>query len=101
VALMLNEKNIEALTAILAEGMAHSLASNPELDRVLGQALRTDIPQWATFLAARGVLVPSTLTDDELLACDVEQESKESPMDRAEVAASIRDRLERIARGEV
>ena len=98
---MLNEKNIEALTAILTEGMAHSLASNPELDRVLGQALRTDTPQWATFLAARGVLVPSTLTDDELLACDVEQESKESPMDRAEVAASIRDRLERIARGDV
>ena len=98
---MLNERNVEALTAILTEGMAHTLASNPDLDRVVGQALRMDIPQWAVFLAARGVLVPSALSDDELLACDVEQQSKESPMERAEVAASVRERLERIARGEV
>jgi hypothetical protein len=94
-------KNVEALTAILREGMAPSLASNPELERVPGQALRTDLPQWAAFLAARGVLAPSALSDDELLACDVEQESRESPMERAEVAASVRERLERIARGEV
>jgi hypothetical protein len=40
-------------------------------------------------------------SDDELLACDVEQQGKESPMERAEVAASVRERLERIARGEV
>ena len=97
---MQNVKNVEALTAILMEGMAHTLASNPEVDRVLGQALRSDLPQWAAFLAARGVLVPSALSDDELLACDVEQESKESPVDRAEVAASVRERLERVARGE-
>ena len=98
---MLNEKNVEALTAILTEGMVHSLASNPEVDRVLGQALRADLPQWAAFLAARGVLVPSALTDDELLACDVERQSKESPMERAEVAATVRERLERFARGEI
>ena len=98
---MPSERNVRALTAILMEGMAHTLASNPEVDRVLGQALRSDLPQWAAFLAARGVLVPSALTDDELLACDVEQQSRESPMERAEVAASVRERLERFARGEV
>ncbi len=50
---------------------------------------------------AEGVLVPSALTDDALLACGVDPESRESPVERAEVAASVRERLERIARGEV
>ncbi|MBA2458716.1 MAG: hypothetical protein H0V43_07150 [Gemmatimonadales bacterium] len=47
------------------------------------------------------MLVPSALTDDALLACGVDPESRESPVERAEVAASVRERLERIARGEV
>jgi hypothetical protein len=47
------------------------------------------------------VIVASSLTDDELLARGVDQESRESPMERAEVAAAVRERLERIARGEV
>jgi hypothetical protein len=50
---MRNMRNVEALTAILLEGMAHTLATDPEVDRVLGQALRSDLPQWAAFLAAR------------------------------------------------
>jgi hypothetical protein len=51
------------------------------------------------YLASQGVLVVSSLTDDELLACDVGGDGRETPMERAEVAAAVRDRLERIARG--
>ena len=47
------------------------------------------------------ILVPSALTEDELIACDVDQESSQPSRDRAEVARAVRDRLERFARGEV
>jgi hypothetical protein len=40
------------------------------------------------------------LTDDELLACEMDQESKENPIDRGEIARAVRDRLERFAKGE-
>ena len=51
------------------------------------------------YLASQGVLVVGSLTEDELLACDVGREVRETPMERAEVAAAVREGLERIARG--
>jgi hypothetical protein len=51
------------------------------------------------YLASHGVLVVGSLTDDELVACDLDPELREAPMERAEVAASVRERLERYARG--
>ena len=76
------------------------------------QALRKVIDAWMSgaahgraaghlpeYLASQGVLVVGSLTDDELLACDVGREVRETPMERAEVAASVRGALERIARG--
>ena len=53
------------------------------------------------YLASQGVLVVSSLTDDELVTCDAESELKEAPVERAEVAAAVRERLERYARGKV
>jgi hypothetical protein len=76
--LMANERNIEALTEVLLEALPQ--------------------PNVAPALLAS---LPSSLIDDELVACEVDQESREFPMERAEVVASIRERLERIARGEV
>ena len=55
---------------------------------------------FAEHLAARGVLVPPALTDDKLLACEVDQETRQSPVERAEAAASFRERPKRFARGE-
>jgi hypothetical protein len=51
------------------------------------------------YLASHGVLVVGSLTDDELVACEVEPELRKAPVERAEVAASVRERLERYARG--
>jgi hypothetical protein len=76
------------------------------------RALRSVIHRWMTevgaglrgadrlpeYLASQGVLVVSSLTDDELVACDAESELKEAPVERAEVAAAVRERLERYAR---
>jgi hypothetical protein len=89
---MPNERNIEALTELLLEALPQPNVAAPALMAGVAKAL-------AESLASRGVIVPSSLTDDELLACEVEQESKESPMERAEVAAAVRERLERVARG--
>jgi hypothetical protein len=90
---MPNERNIEALTELLLEALPQPNVAGPALVAGVAKAL-------AESLASRGVIVPSSLTDDELLACEVDQESKESPMERAEVAAAVRERLERVARGE-
>ena len=48
------------------------------------------------YLASQGVLVVGSLTDDEVVAWDVD---REPPMQRAEIAAAIRERLEGLARG--
>jgi hypothetical protein len=90
---MPNERNIEALTELLLEALPQPNVAAPALVAGVAKAL-------AESLASAGVIVPSSLTDDELLACEVDQESTESPMERAEVAAALRERLERIARGE-
>jgi hypothetical protein len=47
------------------------------------------VPIAARWLASHGVLLPSALTDDELLACEVDEESSESPVERAEVAVPM------------
>jgi hypothetical protein len=47
------------------------------------------------------VLVVGALTDDELAACDVDTALSEMPVERAEVAAAVRERLEHLARGDV
>ncbi len=90
---MPNERNIEALTELLLEALPQPNVAAPVLVAGVAKAL-------AATLAGQGVIVPSSLTDDELLACEVEQELRESPLERAEVAAAVRSRLERIARGE-
>jgi hypothetical protein len=90
---MPNERNIEALTELLLEALPQPKVAAPGLVAGVAKAV-------AESLASRGVIVPSSLTDDELLACEVDQRSKESPMERAEVAAVVRERLERVARGE-
>jgi hypothetical protein len=90
---MPNERNIEALTEVLLEALPQPNVEAPALVAGVARAI-------AESLARRGVIVPSALTDDELLACEVDKESRESPMERAEVAAAVRERLERIARGE-
>jgi hypothetical protein len=54
----------------------------------------------AESLASRGVIVPSRLTDDELLACEVDPTEQGVPSGAAEVAAAVREGLERITTGE-
>jgi hypothetical protein len=90
---MANERNIEALTEVLLEALPQPNVAVPAVLAGVVKAL-------AESLASRGVNVPTALTDDELLACVVDQESKESPMERAEVAAAVRERLERLAKGD-
>ena len=90
---MPNDRNIEALTELLLDALPQPNVATPALVAGVAEAL-------AESLASRGVIVPSSLTDDELLACEVDQESRESPMERAEVATAMRERLERIARRE-
>jgi hypothetical protein len=90
---MPNERNIEALTELLLEALPQPNVAAPALVVGVARAI-------AESLTSRGVIVPSSLTDDELLACEVDEASKESPMERAEVAAAVRVRLERIAKGE-
>ena len=103
---MPNEKNVQALTAVIRKAWAaqagdwarrhNAKGTNPE--PLPSMAL--DFRRLAADLAAEGVLVTRVLTDDQLLACEVDQESREPPLDRAEVAAIVRERLDRFARGE-
>jgi hypothetical protein len=94
---MPNGRNVEKLTDALMRAARDWSRERPQAIDFLNLGM---VMAFAKHLAARGVLAPSALTDDELLACAVEKETGEAPMERAEVAASIRDRLERIARGE-
>jgi hypothetical protein len=93
---MTNEKNVE----LLALHLEYAIGIHPRGDN-------ESISQWCRRLAtwmietSPHVLVPSALTDDELLACEMDQESRENPVDRAEIVRTVRDRLERFARGEI
>jgi len=92
---MANDKNLE----LLALHLDYAISLNPKRSNE-SQA------EWCRRLAAwlietsPHVLVPSALTDDELLGCGLDQESQQTPVDRAEVARAVRVRLERFARGE-
>ncbi len=101
-----NDANVRALTTAIREAWAaqagdwarrhNAGGTNPEQV----PALPLNLEKLATALATEGIVAPSALTDDELLACKVDQEARASPVERAEVAATVRDRLQRIARGE-
>lgn len=76
-----NERNVEALSRVLYE---------------VGVAERSlDL---AEALAARGVLVPSALSEDELVKIGADATGK-IPTDRSEIALCVREGLERIAKG--
>jgi hypothetical protein len=104
---MPSERNVRALAVAIRKAWAAQAGALARRHNVGGTnpeplpSLTLDFDRLAADLAAEGVLAPRALTDDELLACEVDQESRESPMERAEVARSVRERLERFARGEV
>lgn len=75
---MANERNVEALAAIM-----RGLPLAPLAEYEIGPW----IPQLAEVLASRGVLVPSALTDAEAYRV-------------RESESGIREELERIARGD-
>jgi hypothetical protein len=84
---MANERNTELLALHLEYGLGLNPRRLDESDR-----------EWCRRLAEWLI---DTSPHDELLACDMDQESRHTPIDRAEVARAVRDRLERFARGEV
>jgi hypothetical protein len=89
--LMPNTSNVGALYDLLQEASVRR--DHPRVQVANSQMAR--------FLASRGVLVPGVLTEDELLACGgMDQEAQQVPVERSQVAANVRKRLERIARGE-
>lgn len=94
--MMANERNTELLALHLEYGLGLNPRRLDESDREWCRRLA----EWLIDTSPH-ILVPSALTDDELLACDMDQESRHTPIDRAEVARAVRDRLERFARGEV
>ena len=104
---MPSERNVRALAVAIRKAWAAQAGAWARRHDARGTnpeplpPLTLDFDRLAADLAAEGVLAPRALTDDELLACEVDQESRESPMERAEVARSVRERLERFARGEV
>ncbi len=104
---MSNDRNLRALTAAIRKAWATQAGDWARKHNAKGTnqepvpSLPLDFNRLAADLAAEGVLAPSALTDDELLTCEVDQESRESPVERAEVARSVRERLERFARGQI
>ncbi len=102
---MQNDANVRALTAVIRKAWAAQAGEWARRHNAGGTnpdpvpSLPLNLEKLATALAAEGILAPGALTDDELLACETDQESREAPMDRAEVAASVRERLKRFARG--
>ncbi|MBA3260619.1 MAG: hypothetical protein H0T68_14275 [Gemmatimonadales bacterium] len=52
----------------------------------------------AEALASRGVLVPSALSEDELVKIGADAAGR-VPTDRSEIALCVREGLERIAKG--
>ena len=104
---MSNDANVRALAAAIRKAWAAQAGDWARRHNAEGTnpdpvpPLPLNLEKLAATLATEGILAPSALTDDELLACEVAEEIRETPVERAEVAASVRNRLERIARGEV
>ena len=92
---MANERNTELLALHLEYGLGLNPRRPDESDREWCRRLA----EWLIDTSPH-ILVPSALTEDELIASDVDQESSQPSRDRAEVARAVRDRLERFARGE-
>lgn len=92
----MNQRNVDALTAILKEPI--DLSDGPPGRPVLDAKKASFIARW---LAYRGVLVPSALTDDEC------RKAGGAMMDGYECeftedgAIEMRAELERIAKGEI
>ena len=88
----MNQRNVEALASLLQEaGIRHGLDKG-----------YSDLAEW---LASRGVLVPSALTDDELdrlpgLDSEYYGESVYMATEAPHIRKACRSALERIARGE-
>lgn len=85
----MNQANAKALAGLWRQAVER-----------LGSSQIENADAAARFLAAQGVLVPSALTDDELISCDMDGERLETPAERAQAAAFVRAQLERIANGE-
>lgn len=91
----MNERNVAALALILADFLEYSEKS------------RAYVESAAASLASRGVLVPSSLTDDEVerawyAASDTQLNEKENGVDRTFCwAGAMRDDLAAIAKGDV
>ena len=81
-----NERNLHALQLLLD-------------DLMLIRSSFVSAREAAEWLAARGVLVPSALTDDEAVKIGADAVGN-VPTDPAEIALCVRQGLERIARGE-
>jgi hypothetical protein len=92
---MANERNVE----LLALHLEYAIGLHPKKENESPSEWCRRLATWLIDTSPH-VLVPSALTDDELLACEMDQESRENPVDRAEIARAVRDRLELFARGE-
>ena len=92
---MANERNVTALIQIfIAVGADFVKQSGQPPDPI------THAEWLAKRLAAKGVLVPSALTDDEAVRIGADA-SGNVPSDRTEIALCVREGLERIAKGEL
>ncbi|HUR95474.1 MAG TPA: hypothetical protein VMY76_12865 [Gemmatimonadales bacterium] len=81
-----NERNLQALQLLVD-------------DMQLIRSSFVSAREAAKWLAARGVLVPAALTDDEAVKIGADAVGA-VPTDPAEIALCVRQGLERIARGE-
>lgn len=91
---MANERNVVALYELL---QLASVRRNDPGEQIVNREL-------ARFLASRGVLVPSALTDEEAVAVNCAADEPTDPSFNADftkpVAGATRAALERIAKGE-
>ena len=85
----MNERNVERLRLMLIE----------ECRRLRHLLSPETVDALASALAARGVLVPAVLTDDEAVKIGADAVGA-MPTDPAEIALCVREGLERIAKGE-
>jgi hypothetical protein len=96
----MNNRNVEALTALMLEWLASPAAPNADLPETDEEAAR----EAASFLAARGALVPSALTDEDCASVwseGVNDYNDDHGVDaRYGEPSRMRTDLERIARGD-
>lgn len=94
----MNTRNVEALADELSRMVCDlPLSALPTL--AAGKNPQDAYREWATKLAARGVLVPSSLSDDDVFRAAADRGQLRSEAE-PEHLAWVRAELERIARGE-